>query len=148
MKKLPFDKVKEKKLIPMPRLKKKAWEAFSLWVRFRGNDGKGGNTCISCGKNCPIMNMDAGHFIHGKWKMSGFYENNVFAQCVYCNLGLAGNQANYERVLIDRFGQEEVDKIKHLSKQGWKPSRQELEDLIQTYKTKLADLTQSPRPEE
>lgn len=133
MKKLPF--AKKKKLRPLRLLKKDVWDVFARWVRQRGGDGKS-NFCISCGKIFPINGkaLNAGHYIHGKWtKKSGLDERNVWAQCTYCNLGLAGNQSAYKEALLLKIGPEGIDAIQALSKQIWKPTRDELEEIKKKY---------------
>lgn len=144
MKSIPFAKVKpKKKLRSMKTLKREAWKAFAKAMRRKGADSYSGLiACITCERQYHFTNSawNAGHFKHGKWKMSGFYENNVWPQCVFCNCGGGTNGGGdmvaelYENALEFKLGREEVEKIKHMSKQLWKPTREELEAIIAKYK--------------
>ena len=129
------------KLPSLKSLKAKAWKVFAKAMRQKGADENGWIGCISCHRRYPVGSRawNAGHFKHGKWKMSGFYENNIWPQCVNCNLGGGKNSSGdliteiYEQALIKKLGIEEVENIKFLSKQIWKPTRSELEALIEKY---------------
>lgn len=121
-------------------LKKKAWAVFAKVMRNKGAVN-GNIKCITCPRIYPVGDSawNAGHFKHGKWKMSGFYENNVWPQCVFDNCGGGRNGGGdmiaelYELALVEKLGEEEVDKIKALSKKIWKPTKQQLEEIIAKY---------------
>lgn len=126
----------------MKRLKDLAWEGFARKMRKKGADANGNIKCITCPRIYHFTSKawNAGHFRHGKWKMSGFYENNVWPQCVFCNCGGGKNSSGqyiaelYELALVEKLGSAEVNKIISLSKQIWKPRREELEQIIDKYK--------------
>ena len=123
------------------KMKKRLWKLFSLWVRMREADSFGMSPCISCGKKFHFKNMNAGHFIHGTWtKVTGFDSRNVWAQCVFCNLGLGGNQAKYADALREKIGQDGIDALFELRHQIWKPTHQEIEGMVKEYEEKLKGL--------
>jgi len=127
-------------------IKNKLWKIFSEYIRLRDAEWNGYASCISCGKVLFWKDLDAGHFIS---KNSGdyfyFLEENVNAQCNYCNRFLHGNLLNYRRGLINKIGQDEVDKLEYQSQLGVrlelnKQCNLDYEDLIRVYKDKLAEL--------
>lgn len=123
-----------KKLIPLPRLKRKAWKTFSLWVRNRGADRDGYNHCVTCDFEFPIKELNAGHFIHGHTKATFMVEENVHPQCVKCNHFLSGNLLEYTEFMRKKYGQDTIDHLRELRHQIWKPSRTDLEAIIEKYK--------------
>lgn len=129
---------KKIKKVSTKKLKGKLWKLFSLWVRLREADKLGYSSCISCGKSYHFKSMNAGHFIHGTWtKLTGLDERNVWSQCVFCNVGADGNHVGYLEGLRKKIGQDEIDALLEIRHQIWKPSTQEIEDLIKTYEVKL-----------
>ena len=92
LKRKPFKKKKAGDLSEIKKLLKKAWNLMSIYVRLR--DGK----CITCNSR---LNLQAGHFIHGKLD---FDERNINAQCRRCNFFKSGNLADYAVYLEDKFG--------------------------------------------
>jgi len=122
-------------------LKARARAAFNKEMRSKGAvDGM--IKCITCDRKYPVGDsaLNAGHFKHGTWtKKSGFYENNVWPQCVFCNCGGGTNGGGdkiadiYEQKMIEKLGMEEVEKIKALSHQIWKPTNEEVLEIIAKY---------------
>lgn len=93
-----------KKLVPLPRLLKKAQDVFNAFIRNRDRD-KG---CISCGGEV----QQAGHyFSQGHHSSLRFNEMNVHGQCIKCNCYLHGNLINYRKGLIRRYGEIAVNKL-------------------------------------
>lgn len=101
-------------------LKKKLWKIFSLYIRTRDNF-----TCFTCGKKADGAGMHAGHFITGATCPTELYFNvmNVHAQCYHCNINLSGNWVIYEQKMVDRYGIDEVYKLKQsrfkIDKKDW-----------------------------
>jgi len=109
--------------------KQEAWEWCSKWIRLRDaieyqekypDVPFGYVKCCTCpriiiyNKNC-----DAGHFIpKGKGGASGVYfdERNIHAQCKECNGFHQGKQVVYLEFMLDKYGQEVVDKLNWLDK--------------------------------
>lgn len=75
--------MKKKKLITLPKLKKKAWKLISIYVRY---GGKGSalelQQCYTCFTWHDPKEMDCGHYIHGKLD---FDLRNLKPQCKKCN---------------------------------------------------------------
>ena len=117
-----------KKLIPLPKLLKKAEKVFNAWVRERDRD-KG---CISCGGNVD----HAGHYFSmGHHSALRFSEDNVHGQCVRCNVFLHGNLIEYGQGIIKRYGVPTHFGLLNKSRNAVKKwSREELEAIIKIYK--------------
>ncbi len=120
--------------------RKKAWKWFSKYIRKKDANFDGYVSCITCGTKKKWKNMDAGHFIHGVSKMTYFEENNVHPQCQRCNKWLNGNLREYTLKMIDKYGRDEVERLKKLShsKKTWNKGR--LKELEEEYKQKFKDL--------
>lgn len=121
---------KTKKLIPLPKLLKKAQIVFNKWIRDRDKD-KG---CISCGSQVS----EAGHYYsQGHHSSLRFNEVNTNGQCTRCNCFLHGNLIHYRNGLIERYSQKELDLLDSVGTRDKfkKWSRFELEEIISKYKT-------------
>ena len=115
-------------------LMKKAQKVFNEFIRLRDKEN-----CISCGK--PLGDKyDAGHYIASTYKVHTFNENNVHSQCVHCNQYLSANLLEYRKALINKIGSDAVWWLEQTKHQEYKPTREELKQLIETYKKKIADL--------
>jgi len=108
---------------------------FNRFIRLRDKD----EPCISCGKKLGSK-YDAGHYrSKGGNPELRFEENNVHAQCVYCNQHLHGNLINYRLGLIERYGLAVVDwlEIQHEPKHY---SIDELKEMKEYYKEQINKL--------
>jgi hypothetical protein len=120
--------------IPLPRLLKKAQEAFNAYIRARDKD-KG---CISCGAKV----QEAGHyFSQGHHSALRYNEVNTNGQCCRCNKFLHGNLIHYRAGLIARHGETKVLLLESSARRSVKKwSRTELEAIIQLYKEEIKKL--------
>ena len=130
LKRLPFDKKPKKK--PIGSLKKKAWKVFSIWIRKRGSTTTW-NRCVTCQKSLPIKSLHAGHYLHGHSKATFMMEENVHCQCIKCNHFLSGNLLEYHSFMLKTYGESVIEQLKQKSKEIWKPSREQLEEIIAKY---------------
>lgn len=115
-------------------LMNKAWTVFSEFVRKRGMDANGINVCVTCGKRDHWKNLHAGHFYHGKGWLSYMDECNVHPQCNKCNTYLGGNLIEYSEFVRKIYGNDIIDILRELRHTPWKPSRSDLEAIIEKYK--------------
>ena len=83
--------------------KKKAWKVFSKYIKTKYSKN-GYCQCITCGKQHPLEETHAGHYIHGNTKPTYFDERNVHPQCVACNMHRSGNLNQYALYLEGRYG--------------------------------------------
>lgn len=127
-------KVKHKSV---SKLKKKAWEIFSLYISLRD-----GGKCFTCDKIADPKEMQAGHYVSRTWSNLLFDEKNVHCQCPCCNIFKKGNMDVYALRLQAKYGD---GILKELSKQKtehhFTPS--ELEQIIEHYKSAVTRLTTS-----
>lgn len=120
--------IKQKKLIPIPRLTKKAQTIFNAWIRNRDKD----RGCISCGK--PVT--EAGHYLNaGHYSALRFNAVNVNGQCTQCNCFKHGNLIHYRKGLVKKYGEETVKQLENsvAIRTVSKYSRFELELIIKLY---------------
>lgn len=119
---------KSKKIIPLPKLAKKAQIVFNRFIRERDKD-KG---CISCGRSVS----EAGHYYsQGHYSALRFNEINTNGQCTFCNCFLHGNLIDYRKGLIKRYGEKKVNELENsiVFNKVKKYSRFELEAIIIMY---------------
>lgn len=105
-------KAKKENLKSRSKLVSEAQSAVNKYVRYRDN----GKPCISCGVPLQVGGIgggfDAGHFRScGSAPHLRFYTLNIHGQCKQCNRYKGGNYSEYRIRLIDRIGQDLVDKI-------------------------------------
>lgn len=129
--------------------KKKTWDAFSLWIRWRGvfeyriknpEEFEDVGECITCKRVYHYKKAQAGHFIQGRTNGVLFYENGVHFQCVGCNMFKGGLIEDYYPYMLNRYGQGEIDKIKELRNKDIKFSLCELKEMETYYKTKTKEI--------
>lgn len=111
--------------------KKRAWNAFSAFVRARDK------RCVCCGSQ---VGLQAGHYWHA---CLDFDEVNINAQCLKCNHFLSGNLAVCASYLIKKHGIKEfkaLEKRHYLALKGEKRSIEEYLEIERTYKEKLNEI--------
>ena len=90
------------KKVTLKAAKAKCWKAFSLYIRTRDK-----GVCITCNRQRPITEMDAGHYIAKTRGLSILLdEQNVNAQCNPCNRFLHGNLPAYAIALRQKYGED------------------------------------------
>lgn len=116
------------------RMHDKAWEQFSIYIRQRGANKEGFNSCITCSLRLHWKDLHAGHFRHN---VLDFDEINLNAQCPGCNTYRAGKLDIYGRMLTLRYGHEVVELLHQradLALKGEKLSYFHLEEIFLEYK--------------
>ena len=105
---------------------------FNKYIRLRDKH----ELCISC-KQKP-KKSNAGHYYNANnhWNVR-FDENNVHLQCEHCNTFLSGNLINYRENLLKKIGAEEFNVLEGKSKVTRKFTKEELKEIIETYKKKI-----------
>lgn len=92
--------------------------------------------CVTCGKEDHWKNQQAGHFMSRKHYSTRWDEDNVQVQCAGCNVFRAGEQYKFSIYL----GQEKSEELFLKSHQVVKLSNNDLLEMIDTYKQKIAEL--------
>ena len=103
----------------------------------------GFTSCITCGKKNHPKDVDAGHFISRGHASVLFNENNVFAQCKFCNApGLGGDDAKrvFRESVVERVGEEQVQEVEKLAQIPTKIKDLEYLAQIQYYEEEVEKL--------
>jgi len=115
-----------------------AQQTFNKYIRLRDH----GKNCISCGLKPKKEN--AGHFYSaGTHTAVRFDERNVNLQCESCNSFLSGNLLKYRENLLVKLGFDEFESLTQEANKTRNYTRDELKEVINTYKLKIKMLTNS-----
>ena len=121
--------------------KEKTWNACSAYIRHRDCLEQTGTfdfgKCVTCGAIKPYKELQAGHYISGRSNSILFIDEGIHNQCISCNMYHEGRKDEYERYMVNRYGQEFADKLKDLKWIRKKFCILELKALEQDYKEKL-----------
>lgn len=91
----------------LSKLKNLSQREFNRYIRERDH----GQPCISCGRDSGAK-VNAGHYRTTKAAPHlRFDERACFLQCEHCNTYLSGNQVEYRKALVARFGADYVDEL-------------------------------------
>lgn len=115
---------------------------FSLYVRLSESDDSGIVSCFTCDKSLSwkrgaipgLESAQACHFISRGHMATRWYDLNVHAGCNECNVEKDGNMEVYEQKMLERYGEETVQKIYNAAHVGHQFSEVELSALY--YKLK------------
>lgn len=131
-------KVKQKSI---RKLKKKAWDIFSEYIRKRDCLLTTGSIeygeCITCDNQFEYSQLQAGHFVSGRHNANLFSERGVHAQCKRCNCIEHGRPLEYRRQIIKLYGEGADLELEKEAAQIRKFTVSELEALIEEYKEKI-----------
>ena len=122
---------------------KKLDKEFSMFIRLRDAMPNGVFRCISCGQIKPIEQADAGHYYSRTHMSTRFDEDNVHAECRFCNRFKADHMIGYRENLIKKIGERRFSLLALHANQSKKWSVFELEELIKHYKKKIEELKKS-----
>lgn len=139
----PYQSKKPKKPIRRVPLKKKepsvtqliakAQKIFNAYIRQRDSNG-GYFTCISCNKDFPVSQMDAGHYVPVKrGSFLRLHEWNTNGECKGCNGFDDFHLIGYRKNLINKIGQEAVNWLEENRHTLKKWTKVELIEIINTY---------------
>jgi len=123
------------KKITKSQAKKRAWDAFSLYIRLSYADKQGMVTCYTCNNIYHYKKVDAGHGIAGRTGAILFEEKIVKPQCKGCNLWGGGKYSIFTDKLIDEIGMKGYRIIITQSRQTVKYKTQDYLDIEEKYKT-------------
>ena len=120
--------MRRRSILPASKLKQKAWEQFSEYIKRRDK-----GVCFTCAAIGDPKYMHSGHFIHRR-AATYFNEINVHCQCPHCNIWLYGNSVLYTLKMIEKYGKKIVDEL-WVESRSIKPFvRSELEEIYLKYK--------------
>lgn len=143
-------KIRLDKKKTIPKLKKKLWVLFSIYIRMRDGLKTTGTTewalCVTCGKRYHFKLLQAGHFIAGRRSSNLFSEKGTHAQCYNCNINLKGNTLEYRRKIIELYGEGTDIELENEAQKIRKFTIPELEEMAIEYKQKIAELKEANKP--
>lgn len=114
-------KITREKLKTLSDWRREAQTAVNAYVRARDAD----KPCISCGRHHQGQ-WHAGHLLsRGAHPELALDPRNIHKQCQPCNTHLSGNQINYRKGLIERYGIELVEWLEG----PHEPKKYTIEDL-------------------
>jgi hypothetical protein len=126
---------KKKKLLPLNKLRDKAWDRVSSYIRRKDADKNGIVKCYTCGNPHMWTDMQGAHFFHGVGKKTYLMEENVKPCCVSCNKWRSGNLAIYAANLLDE-DPEIIPRLFMYYGEPFNPTRAYYEEIILKYKEK------------
>lgn len=120
----------------------------SLYIRLKESDDSGLLRCFTCdsllswkrGYVKGLESAQACHFMSRGFMSTRWLDNNVHAGCNDCNVHKNGNLQVYEQRMIERYGEEEVQRIKFLAHDLHKFSEVELSSLLYKVKKQYQEL--------
>jgi hypothetical protein len=119
--------------------KKKAWTAFSLYIRTKySKDGM--CTCFTCDREYPIKEIQAGHGVPGRSNSVLFLEEIVRPQCPGCNVFQAGRYDVFIPKLIEMYGLDGYKEFQRMKNDTKKLTINDFLDIEREYKEALDDL--------
>ncbi len=136
-------KVVKKKLVPIPKLKKKLWQAFSEYIRAEAADKFGNCQCITCGKVMKWKGdgLNVGHFLPQKLNSGLIFNHfNVAPQCPRCNMAGEGEQWLFGQYIIKTHGQDVLDMLFGLKGTTMKFTHDWLQEKLEYYSLNLKAL--------
>jgi len=138
----------KKSKLKISSLKAKAWKLFSEWTRRKWADKDGFVACCTCHKTFHWKSLQAGHFISGRGNSILFDERGTNPQCYGCNCHKHGDWPNYYEFMTALYGPEVIEDLKKTSRIARKFTPEELQSLIEKYKTKLEEINSAGRGED
>lgn len=128
-------KKKKTKKLSVGNLKKKVWTQFSIFIRTRGADSDGWNSCVTCGERSYWKALQAGHFVRGRLNANLFDERGVNPQCVQCNIYKQGHVIVYYRWMEKNYGADVINELLLQNSRTHKWAAGELQSLLNHYKS-------------
>ena len=129
------------KRTPYKIAKDKAWKEFSHLIRTRdcirfGNSLDNG-MCVTCKREYPYKELQAGHFIGGRGNAVLFDERIVYTQCRGCNVkqpfGKGGNYVEYFVFMEEEWGRDMIDEFRKLKHQVVKFKKHDLDEMREDF---------------
>lgn len=127
--------------------KKRAYDAFSIYMRTEWNKGKPFVPCYTCDAQTflkaprPGLRTMVGHWVEGHSNATYINEVYVRPQCYKCNLMMGGNQGEFRDRIRKELGDKKVDELLKKAKETVEISVSEYLQKQAYYKEKLRLLT-------
>lgn len=112
---------------------------FSEYIR-RKDAVDGIAACVTCPDKKPWKYQQNGHYMSRGDMPTRWDETNCHVQCVACNVFKKGNYTEYALYMINRYGADYLEELKHKAKSGAKIPTPVIKDMIEEYKQKVLQL--------
>lgn len=123
----------------LQELIKMADSVFSKYIRRSGEDANKVIRCYTCGKEMDFHDAQCGHFISRSALYLRWDSRNARNQCNTCNCLKSGNIPEYrKRLNIESPGLPDI--LQEESYIIWRPTREEIKQIILEYEQKLKNL--------
>jgi len=120
----------------LPELITEADELFSKYIRLKNADKNGNVICYTCGNELRWQDSQCGHYISRSCLFLRWDDRNVRVQDNFCNCIKHGNLAIFgQKLEQEHSGITEI--LYEESKIIYKPTREEMKNLITELKIKL-----------
>uniref|UniRef100_A0A6M3K491 Putative lambda recombination protein n=1 Tax=viral metagenome TaxID=1070528 RepID=A0A6M3K491_9ZZZZ len=130
-------------------IKRRAWDAFSKFIRTRDCIKTTGcpdwGLCITCSRRYHIKLLQAGHFIPGRHNANLFSEKGTHAQCYNCNINLRGATLEYRRKIIEMYGDGYDEVLEQEAREIKKYSVEDLTNIEKHYKIEVEKFIKGSR---
>lgn len=113
---------------------------FSRFIRLRASDKNGIGKCITCGKIGEVKYMDCGHYIKRQHTATRFSEINCQTQCKRCNNFQQGNDVEFRKYLVKKYGEEQILLLESQKYKTAKRGQFEIKAIAEYYKNKVKEL--------
>lgn len=132
--------LRKKKKRTLTSYKKQAWRLLSQIIRLEGADRRGYVVCVTCSASKHWKQMQAGHFIDGRYVSILFDERGIWPQCSNCNVILNGHKDSYWVFMETNLGREVIDDLRQKKNETVAYTREQYEARIAEYKGRLSKL--------
>jgi len=136
---MPYTRKSSKKS-DLKKFRDKLDKVFSIFIRLRDSNNEGYGQCITCNAPRNWKGADCGHFIGRQYMSIRWDEKNAHLQCKNCNGYGQGEQFKYALQIIDRYGQDEIDRLHTKKRNLFKADKFVYEALIKEYEEKIRNL--------
>lgn len=124
---------KRRRLSSMRALRYKLDRIFSAYIRCRDARDGGMGPCATCHKMISYRKGHCGHYIKRQHLGTRWDERNAALQCVSCNTYRGGAMDEFAFYLLRRYGPYILEELRMLKHRVWKPTREELLQLIERF---------------
>ncbi len=113
---------------------------FSKYIRLRDTMPGGVFRCISCGKIKPVAQADAGHYHSRRHMGTRFSEDNVHAECRFCNRFSADHNIGFRENLVRKIGPQRFAMLETEAHRTRKFSHFEIREMTRHYRSQVVEL--------
>jgi hypothetical protein len=117
---------------------------FNIYIRLRDAAPKTGLvTCVTCRRKIEWYRCDSGHFVHGDFYKTSYYEKNVHGQCRGCNVSMHIKPSlikMYRNFIVSSYGVGVLRYIRRIQDVHFIENRKTFKKLHHLYKMKVYSL--------